>query len=100
MTFETFACILSSNIGNQCVRRVALSAIVRDLPVGARQGGGYCEWTYKGRRKAYASNAGRKPERYTGNLIVWRKPLVRNRGGRICAKPGGTAEVIITLLSQ
>jgi len=57
-------CILfSTKKPNQCVRRVALSVIFRDLSVGARQGGGYCEWTYKGRRKAYASNAGRKPDR-------------------------------------
>ena len=67
---------------------------------GARQGGGYGEWTYKGRRKANASNAGRKPDRYTGNLILRWKPFVRNRGGHRSVKPGGTAEVMITLLSQ
>ena len=33
MTFAALPCILSSNIKNQCVRRVALSVIFRDLPV-------------------------------------------------------------------
>jgi hypothetical protein len=67
LTITIVQCILNPiEKSNRCVRRVALSAIFRDLPVGARQGGGYGEWTYKGRRKASASNAGRKPDRYTG----------------------------------
>jgi len=67
LTTAFWQCILFSiEKSNQCVRRVALSVIFRDLPVGARQGGGYGEWTYKGRRKASASNAGRKPDRYIG----------------------------------
>ena len=33
LTFEILPCILSSNIKNQCVRRVAVSVIFRDLPV-------------------------------------------------------------------
>ena len=33
LTFVVLPCILSSNIKNQCVRRVAVSVIFRDLPV-------------------------------------------------------------------